>query len=509
MGAVLMVQGCASSVGKSLIVTGLCRLYARRGISVAPFKAQNLALNSFVTRDGHEIGRAQVVQAEAAGIEPTVDMNPILLKPESDAGAQVVLMGKPVRKSDTRSYFERRDEVSALVQASLERLRTRYDLVLIEGAGSPAEINLRDRDIANMHVARMAGAPVLLVGDIDRGGVFAHLVGTLELLEPEERAHVAGLLINKFRGDRSLVESGIELLEERTGLPMLGLLPYLANLRIADEDSVSLDGRASRPSAGAHELDIAVLRFPYLSNHDDFLPLEREPGVVLRFVESVAELGQPDLLILPGTKNTRGDLAWLRDTGLEAEVQARAKLGHKLLGICGGYQMLGRSIEDPLGVEGEPGSVSGLGLLPVTTRFGDEKTTKQVSLKWAARTNSILSGDPGEAEAITGFEIHMGEVAIEDGAATLFVRSGGQSPEGVVAGSVAGTLVHGLFENDALRRDLLDRLRELRALESAPASEVKSSLAEYDRLADALEANLDLPRMDTILERSWPRAASL
>ena len=503
-----MVQGCASSVGKSLIVTGLCRLYSRRGVSVAPFKAQNLALNSFVTRDGHEIGRAQVVQAEAAGIEPTVDMNPILLKPESVAGVQVVWMGKPVSKTDRRTYFERRSEISALVQASLLKLRAQYDLVLIEGAGSPAEINLRERDIANMHVARMARAPVILVGDIDRGGVFAHLVGTLELLEPEERAHVAGLLINKFRGERSLVESGIELLEERTGLPMLGLLPHLANLRIAEEDSVSLDDRSNSRSAGAHEVDIAVLRFPCLSNHDDFLPLEREQGVVLRFVETVSELGQPDLLILPGTKNTRGDLCWLRDTGLEAEIQERAKRGHKVLGICGGYQMLGGSIEDPLGVEGEPDSVSGLGLLPVTTRFGEEKTTQQVSLKCAANTSSFLSGASGATETLTGFEIHMGEVAIEDDADTLFVRDDNQGPEGVVAGSVAGTLVHGLFENVELRLGLLAELRMLRAIETAPASATRTSLEEYDRLADALEANLDLARIDAILRESWPRVDS-
>jgi len=503
MGAVLMVQGCASSVGKSLIVTGLCRLFHRRGVRVAPFKAQNLALNSFVTREGHEIGRAQVVQAEAAGIEPTVDMNPILLKPEGDSGVQVVVMGKPLSKAETRSYFEQRDELSTIIGAALERLRASYDLVLIEGAGSPAEINLRERDLANMHVARLANAPVLLVGDIDRGGVFAHLYGTLALLESGDRARVAGLLINKFRGDPSLIRSAIEWTEAETKLPVLGVLPYLPDLRLADEDSLSLEDRLDDRRAGAGELEIVVVRLPYLSNHDDFLSLEREPGVVLRYVESPADLGQPELVILPGTKNTRSDLGWLRESGWEAALRQRAANGQYLLGICGGYQMLGGAIEDPHGVEGEPGSVRGLELLPVRTHFKTEKTTRQVSLLRSPAALSFLAPATDNPRALVGYEIHMGEPILDEGTPPLFLHAERGAAEGVAQGSVAGTLLHGLFDNAELRADLLRQLRSLRSLPEAGGSAPTDSTTELDRLADMLEAHLDLARLELLLGASW------
>ncbi len=498
-GNVLMVQGCASSVGKSLIVAGLCRVFRRRGLSVAPFKAQNLALNSYVTADGHEIGRAQAVQAEAAGIEATVEMNPLLLKPESDAGFQAVVMGKPVSKAEARELFEDRSRLSALVLDSLERLRAKHDLVLIEGAGSPAEINLRERDVANMHIARKANAPVLLVGDIDRGGVFAHLVGTLALLAPEDRARVIGMIINKFRGDPRLLTSGVKELERITELAVLGVLPHIPNLKIAEEDSAPLDEakRSSRASVG--QLDIAIVRFPYLSNFDDFLPLEREPGVVVRYVELDSELNSPDLVILPGTKNTRGDLRWLRESGLADRVLERAKEGRSTLGICGGYQMLGHSIEDLLGVEGRAGTEAGLGLLPVKTCFRETKVSRRVSLRIAPSSNSPFTAGLPASVSISGYELHMGELQLEPEANALFVHESDKNPEGVQRGSVVGTLVHGLFENEELRTGLLNRLRGLATPRPLASSEPRGLHSELDRVADALEANLDMARIQSLV----------
>ena len=501
-GNVLMVQGCASSVGKSLIVAGLCRVFRRRGLSVAPFKAQNLALNSYVTADGHEIGRAQAVQAEAAGIEATVEMNPLLLKPESDAGFQAVVMGKPFSKAEARELFKDRSRLSALVLDSLERLRAKHDLVLIEGAGSPAEVNLRERDIANMHIARKANAPVLLVGDIDRGGVFAHLVGTLALLAPEERALVAGMLINKFRGDRRLLDPGILELERITNLPVFGVLPYIPDLRIAEEDSAGLDERQSPPPTSPTKLDIAVVRFPFISNFDDFLPLEREPDVVLRYVDSASEIESADLVILPGTKNTRGDLDWLRENGLAEGISKRAERGLLTLGICGGYQMLGQTIEDPLGIEGEPGIGNGLGLLPVKTRFRESKTSAQVSFRPVSNSSSWLTDGLESSSIVRGYELHMGELLLEPDADALFVGEHSGEHEGAHCGSVAGTLLHGLFENLEVRRGLLNGLRQrqqVRAPSQPTTSEPLSLGGELDRVREMLEANLDIDRIESLI----------
>jgi adenosylcobyric acid synthase len=506
--AVLMVQGTSSSVGKSLVVTGLCRLFRRAGLRVAPFKAQNMALNSAVAADGGEIGRAQAVQADAAGIDPTVDMNPVLLKPEGESRSQVVVLGRPIGGMRAAEYHARKPELRAVVRAALARLRERVDLVVIEGAGSPAEVNLKDRDIVNMDVARAAGARVILVGDIDRGGVFAAFVGTMELLEPEERALVGGFLVNKFRGDARLLDPGLSFLRERTGVPVLGVLPFLRGLRIADEDSVSLDHRRRTRRAAPGELEIAVVRLPRISNYDELDPLEHEPGVVVRYVDRPEELRGADLVILPGSKSTAADLAWLRASGVAHEVAARAARGEPILGVCGGFQMLGRTLRDPEGVESGEAEVPGLGLLPVVTRFRSQKTTARVR----ARVLAPLLGGDGEAR---GYEIHMGEVERLEGSPALRLASRNGAAcdleDGAVSadGAVVGTLVHGLLEDDAVRARLLAALRARRGLEAPEAPPIPTREAEYDRLADALGAHLDWDSLCRLAGVTLPRAAGV
>ncbi|WP_438026725.1 cobyric acid synthase [Sorangium sp. So ce233] len=514
----VMVQGTASSVGKSLLCTALCRMFQRRGLRVAPFKSQNMALNSFATPDGGEIGRAQAVQAEAARVAPTVDMNPILLKPEGDSRSQVVVLGKPMGSLHARDYFAYRGELKDIIARSLGRLREAHDVVVIEGAGSPAEINLKDRDIVNMHVARVADAPVLLAGDIDRGGVFAALVGTMTLLDPDERARVAAFVINKFRGDIKLLEPGLEMLTARTGVPVLGVVPYVKQLRIADEDSVALEDRRRRGPAGHGELDIAVVRLPRISNYDDVEPLEHERGVAVRFIERPDEIGGADLVVLPGTKSTMADLAWLRASGLAEAVTARARQGGWTLGICGGCQMLGGAIEDPEGVESAEPSARGLGLLDVWTRFERTKTTAQVRARIAGDSFLGAAGaaSTGDAELI-GYEIHMGQVERASGARAAFAieaRSGRAEAalDGAVSadGAVVGTMIHGIFENDGLRRALLAALRARRGLAApAGATAIPSRHDEYDRLATAVEASLDRALLDRIvgLDSRVPGAA--
>lgn len=505
----IMVQGTASSVGKSLLVTGLCRLFRRAGLRVLPFKAQNMALNSAVGADGGEIGRAQAVQAEAAGAVPCVDMNPVLLKPEGEARSQVVVLGRSIGSLGAREYHDRKPELRGVVRESLARLRARADVVVIEGAGSPAEVNLRDRDIVNMDVAHAADAPVLLVGDIDRGGVFAAFVGTLELLEPADRARVAAFVVNKFRGDRKLLEPGLEFLAGRTGVPVLGVLPFLRGLRIADEDSVSLDDRGHGRRAVPGELDVAVVRFPRLSNHDDVAPLEQEPGVNVRFVEEPGQLDGADLVVLPGSKSTVSDLAWLRSTGLATAVLRRAADGGRILGLCGGCQMLGRSIHDPQRVEADVERTEGLGLLPISTRFGREKTTAQAKGRLA--TASFL-GPTGTA--ISGYEIHMGHLVHEPDAqpALEITQRNGQPAsvaDGAVSadGAVVGTLVHGLFEDDGLRAGLLASLRAGRGLMAPAAAVISTREAAYERLADAALAHLDWTLLTRLVGLELPRPA--
>ena len=373
----LMIVGSSSSAGKSLLVTALCHYYAQCGVKVAPFKAQNMSNNAAVCPNGSEIGRAQAVQAIAAGLEPEVQMNPILIKPEADSRAQVILMGRAWQTLDARDYYPRKDELWRHVTESLDYLREKYELVIIEGAGSPAELNLQASDIVNMAVAKYAQSPTLLVGDIDRGGIFAQLLGTYWLLPEEEQNLIAGFIVNKFRGDITLFEDGIEILEERSSIPVLGMLPYIKNLYIPEEDAVSLETPSMISSSlSAAQIDIAIIHLPRIANFDDFDPLDAENGVSVRYVDSLKKFGEPDIVIIPGTKSTAQDWAWIRKMGLDRAIQNHAKKGGALVGICGGYQMLGESISDPLQVESSTLEIDGLNLLPIKTTFIAKKDTQ-------------------------------------------------------------------------------------------------------------------------------------
>ena len=509
----LMIQGTASSAGKSLLVAALCRIFKQDGFRVAPFKAQNMALNSFVTRDGLEIGRAQAVQADAAGIPVTVEMNPILLKPEADALSQVVVLGKPYARLHSRDYNRDKQELWRIVTDALARLREQFDLVIVEGAGSPAEPNLKAGDIVNMRVARHAQSPVLLVGDIDRGGVFASLVGTLELLDPEERALVKGILINKFRGDVALLRPGLDWLQARVGLPTLGVVPFLRDLKIAEEDSVALDRLNTEHRPLNTVTDIAVIRLPHISNFDDFDPLALEPGVRVRYVQSLDELGEPHAIILPGSKSTIADLQFLELRGFSAAIRAHAHRGAAVIGICGGYQMLGRVIRDPDRVESERESVEGLGLLDVETIFLNEKATHQARARVVASSGFFryLTG-----QEISGYEIHMGKTRGADAAFQITQRGDNRADDadGAVdaTGRVFGTYLHGLFDNANFRRAFLMSLRTLKGrsnlqvtgdcfvAEIAPRNDMHDIRErEYDRLADHVRAHLDLAQIRRIV----------
>ncbi len=496
----LMVVGTASDVGKSLLVTGLCRYFAERGLSVAPFKAQNMSLNAAVTPDGHEIGRAQWVQAEAAGVAPHVDMNPILLKPEGAMRSQVVVMGRPWARLAPSEYYAHHESLSAIVASALERLRARHDLVILEGAGSPAELNLTGRDVVNMAAAQMADASVILVGDIERGGIFASLLGTLDLLEPRDRARIKGLVVNKFRGDLRLFDEGVRILEQRSGLPVLGVVPHMGELAIADEDSMALARRRHRQLQVNH-LDLCVIRTPHMSNFEDVLPLEHESDVVVRFVDDPATVEGADLVILPGSKSTLTDLEYLRASGFATKLEQRANAGQLILGICGGFQMLGREIFDPQQVEGTKTQATGLGLLPVVTRFQAHKTT--ASVRASALAETFLS--PGDV-SLQAYEIHMGEVTRDPSVRPLFViheRNGAQLSllDGAISasGNVLGSLLHGCLSNDILRHHLLSQLWRRRGLARTITASRFSPSAAYAALAAALATHLDLQRVTSWL----------
>lgn len=488
----VMIQGTASHAGKSVLVAALCRIFRQDGYRVAPFKSQNMALNAAVTIDGGEIGRSQATQARAAGIAPTVDMNPILLKPEAEMRSQVVVRGRVWATLAARDYHQRRAELLGVIAASLARLRAEYDIVAIEGAGSPAEINLRAHEIVNMRVAKLAGAPVFLAGDIDRGGVFAALLGTLELLEPEERQRVKGLIVNKFRGDIELLKPGLETVATRTGVPFVGVVPHLPDLAFPAEDSVSLED-ARDAGAGEAVLDIAVVKLPRIANFDDFDPLAAEPGVVVRFVATPGELGAPDLIVIPGTKSTIADLAAIRDSGLAAVVIQRAATGTPVLGICGGYQLLGTEIVDEEGVESATRSAPGLGLLPVRTCFGARKRTEQASATVAAN-HGLFAGLAGLP--VEGYEIHMGETAGPlPPALGVTARQGRpvSAPDGAVSadGLVAGVYLHGLFTAPAFRTAFLRNLAARKGV--APLDWGRAAREDpFDRLAAHVRAHLDL-----------------
>jgi len=517
----LMVCGTTSDAGKSQVVAGLCRLLARNGVRVAPFKAQNMANNSFVTRSGHEIGRAQAAQAFAAGVEPEVAMNPVLLKPTGDRTSQVVVLGRPVGHLSAAEYHAHKPQLLGQVLDALADLRSRFDVVVVEGAGSPAEINLLDHDIVNLRIAHEADLRAIVVGDIDRGGVFAALHGTVDLLPPRYRRLVGGFVINKFRGDPALLLDGTDQLEARSGVPTLGVVPWLRDIALDAEDSLALRGLPPRPTAerpeGSDRLDVAVLAFPRLSNFTDLDALSIEPGVGVRYVDSGAALGAPDLIVLPGTKATLADLAWLREQGLEEPLRAAAADpdGPITLGLCGGYQMLGNVISDPHGIEADvPGKTDGLWLLDVVTTFDPTKVTRQ-------RTGTALD------HPVAGYEIHHGRVQRRHRAeawvhlvpdplgpapTTIPTLDAGPDDEGAVdtgTGRVLGTTLHGLFEQDAFRAAFLVEVARRRGKRFVPAgvSFAAARTAQSDRVADALEEHLDLAALATLITTPPPPAA--
>ena len=477
----IMVQGTMSGAGKSLLCTALCRIFAQDGWRTAPFKSQNMALNSFVTQDGLEMGRAQAVQAQAAGTEPDVRMNPVLLKPSSDVGSQVIVGGEVRGQMPAAEYFRYKKRLISEILAAYESLASDYDIIVIEGAGSPAEINLKANDIVNMGLARLVDAPVLLAGDIDRGGVFAQLYGTVALLEQEERDRIAGLVINKFRGDLEILRPGLSMLEEKTGKQVLGVVPYL-QVDVDDEDSLA--PRLGR-SPSHKPLDAAVIRLPRISNFTDFAPLEAHPQVGVRYVDDPRRLGNPDFIILPGTKSTMNDLLWMRQNGLEALIQKLAGAGTPVLGVCGGYQMLGAALRDPDGVEQTAGgSLRGMGLLPVETDFVSEKSRSR-------RTAEVLSGPLARAR-LDGYEIHMGRTEVQG--EPFCVLEGGQ-PEGCVQGNVWGTYLHGLFDSGELVQRLAQFLCERKGLRPEAAEAVSHAAyqqKQFDLLAAGVRQALDL-----------------
>ena len=493
MKGALLVCGTHSDAGKSVIAVGICRWLHRRGVSVAPFKAQNMSLNSVVTLDGGEIGRAQAVQAAAAGVEPETAMNPVLIKPSGERHSQVIVMGTPYADADARSYGAMKHALRPIVSAALRDLRERYDVVVCEGAGSPAEINLRANDLTNMWLAREADLPTLIVADIDRGGVFASLFGTLALLDPADQAQVAGFVINKFRGDDTILAPGLAQLEQRTGRPTFGVLPFVEDLWMDVEDSLALD--AARPeqpaAAGGDTLDVAVLRLRWISNFTDADALGTEPGVRVRFTRSAADLERADLVVIPGTKATIEDLERLRARGLDRVLQARAAAGAPILGICGGYQLLGAWIEDD--VESGRGGVEGLGLLPVRTRFAVDKILRR-------RTGR----SPLLDTAAAGYEIRHGRVQ-RTGGEGLLVGDDGEG-DGCVSGAVIGTAWHGALEHDAFRRALLARVAAARGRRFAPGSGAFAAAraARLDALGDLVADHLDTAALRALIEAGVP-----
>lgn len=505
----IMFQGTSSNVGKSILTTALCRIFYKKGWKVAPFKAQNMALNSYVTKWGDEIGRAQVAQAEAAGIDPIVQMNPVLLKPTGNQSSQVVLMGKPVGVFSAKEYHTNYS-LTALdkIKESLDFLDNNYDLIVIEGAGSPAEVNLKNNDIVNMRIAKMTQSPVFLIADIDRGGAIASIVGTLALLEEEERDLVKGIVINKFRGDINLLKPALDFIESYTGKPVVGVIPSIENLDIDEEDSVALE---SKVGAIRKDLQIAVIQTPKISNFTDFDALAYEPDVSLRYIKEGDLIGDVDMIILPGSKNTVADLKYLYDHGFVDQIKEKAQGGTPVMGICGGYQMMGLRIEDPDHVESALDGIDGLGLLPTSTSMKALKMTHQVNFDCLDK--SIL-GKAFTGKNMKGYEIHMGDTTIINDempvkrAFTITSRS--EEPISIEDGFIRedslylGTYIHGLFDNDSLRRHILNVLRERKGL--APLDEVffyfEHKDKAYDRLAQIVEAHLHMDLIYSLLEEA-------
>jgi adenosylcobyric acid synthase len=492
----LMVMGTASDVGKSVVVTALCRLFANAGIRVAPFKSQNMSNNAAVCPSGGEIGRAQAVQAEACGLEPTVDMNPVLLKPESDRGCQVVIRGQARFQMTTREYSHYREQAWPEIVSSYARLAEQFEVIVIEGAGGAAEVNLRNRDIVNWSVAELADAPVLIVADIDKGGALASLVGTIALLSPSERQRVKGLIINKFRGDPALLYDGLTIIEQNTGVPILGVLPHAGNLEIPEEDGAGLKA-GTKPAAG-RPIAIGVVVFPRISNYTDFEPFLREPDVSLQYVENPEQAGALDVICLPGTKSTIADLAWLRARGWEKLIAAHHAAGGSVVGICGGYQMMGKRIADPEHIESEADEAAGLGLLDIETVFEGEKITVRTE------GTHIVSG-----LAISGYEIHCGRIARFGNSAPfrLGTRGGRSLDEFEGAGTdddrFLGTSIHGLFDAPRFRRHFLNRIRVRKGLGPLDVAGSEDAYAvrakAYDRFSQLLKTHLDVSAVAALI----------
>ena len=491
----IMIQGTMSNSGKSFVAAALCRILRQDGYSVAPFKSQNMALNSYITKDGLEIGRAQAMQAEAAGIAPTVDMNPILLKPTSQMGSQVIVNGEVFGNLRAMDYYRRKTEFIPAVREAFERLESQFDAIVLEGAGSPAEINLRDNDIVNMGMAKIANAPVLLVGDIDRGGVFASLYGTVSLLEPEERARIKGLVINKFRGDVKILEPGLRMIEERLHIPVVGVIP-MEQIDLDDEDSLS--DRLVRTKA-QDGLDVAVIHLPHISNFTDFSAFERMDGVSLRYVSQPGMLGDPDLILLPGTKNTMDDCQWLRESGMEALILRQAEKKTPIIGICGGFQLLGEQMEDPHNVE-HGGTMRGMGLLNTRTVFSEAKTRTQIR---GVMEKGVGLWSNWQGKEVTGYEIHMGVtenlggcqelVRLEDGRVDALANEDG---------SVMGSYLHGIFDTDGFAEEMIRRLMKEKGMEfeNWHFDLEAHKEQEYDKLADLVRSSFDMKKIYEILE---------
>ena len=506
MAKAIMIQGTMSNAGKSLLAAGLCRIFKQDGYRVAPFKSQNMALNSYITSEGLEMGRAQVVQAQAAGCEPSVDMNPILLKPSSDVGSQVIVRGVPIGTMPAKEYFKYKKQLIPEIKKAFQHLSEQYDIIVIEGAGSPAEINLKSDDIVNMGMARMAGAPVLLAGDIDRGGVFAQLYGTVALLEPDEQAMVKGLIINKFRGDKTILDPGVEMIEKLCKIPVVGVVPYM-DVDIEDEDSLSSrlssTGRNNTlkqesESSEKHVeawIDIAAIRFPRLSNFTDLNVFDPIPGVSVRYVSRLSELGRPDLIVLPGTKNTIEDLLWMRQNGLEAAVLKKAAGGTPIWGICGGYQMMGQTLSDQEGTEaGVPGrTISGMGLLPLQTQFQEEKTRTQVKGCFGTVVKNVIKEQ---------------EKAVNHSLLKLREEQAGNHTEkqdGCCRDNLYGTYVHGIFDKAEVAETIVCALMKEKGMEPEVGGlsfdYEKYREEQYNRLADTMRKYLDMEAIYRILEK--------
>ena len=500
MAKVIMIQGTMSNAGKSLVTAGLCRVFKQDGYKVAPFKSQNMALNSFITKEGLEMGRAQVIQAEACGIEPSVNMNPILLKPTNDVGSQVIVNGEVLGNMSARDYYKKKTELIPHIMEAYNNLAKEYDIIVMEGAGSPAEINLKENDIVNMGMAKLVNSPVILVADIDRGGVFASIAGTLMLLEEDERKMIKGTIINKFRGDVNILKPGLDMIEEITKTPVVGVVPYM-ELDIDDEDSLS---ERFNNKGTVDLIDIAVIRLPRISNFTDFNTFEYIPGVSLRYVKSVRELKDPDMIILPGTKNTMEDLKWLRESGLETQILKQAAKGKVIFGICGGYQMLGMELSDPFNVE-SGGTMAGMGLLPTKTVFEKEKVRTRVSGNFNEVSGILAELSYVEFE---GYEIHMGQTTYEfnEEELTTIDNVNGEDiikNDGLYKDNVYGSYIHGIFDKEEVSKAIVESLCIHKGIDYSSISTVdieKYKEEQYDKLAEGIRNSLDMKAIYKILE---------